>query len=139
MGSKRGTGRGSFIDSILEAVDTFYIDVLQQLKTWTVSAPKLRDEPETPGVPAALVSTALSSQDEPEPAISPKPERTGQELDRQAGSAWLADGQSDGVGSEPEHAAVGVGSPEESNSTERAYVPSTVAPADEHARVVPAG
>ncbi len=68
MGSKRGTGRGSFIDSVIDAVDAFYVTVLQHLRSWTAPPPKLREEPEAPGVPRALVSTALSSQDEPEPA-----------------------------------------------------------------------
>lgn len=64
MGSKRGTGRGSFIDSVVDAVDAFYVTILQHLRTWTAPPPKLREEPETPGVSPALVSTALSSQDE---------------------------------------------------------------------------
>ncbi len=70
LGAKRGTGRGSFIDSVIDAVDAFYIDILQQLKTWSAPPPKLREEPDSPGVPNALVSTALSSQDAPENAIT---------------------------------------------------------------------
>lgn len=66
LGTKRGTGRGSFIDSVITAVDAFYADVLQQLRNWSAPPPKLRDQPDTPGVPTALVSTALSSQDEPQ-------------------------------------------------------------------------
>ncbi len=66
MGAKRGTGKGSFIDSVIDSVDTFYSDVLRQLKTWTAPPPRLREEPEAPGEPQALVSTALSSQDEPD-------------------------------------------------------------------------
>ncbi|MCX6396709.1 MAG: hypothetical protein NTV23_09515 [Propionibacteriales bacterium] len=66
MGSKRGRGRGGFIDSVIDSVDDFYQQVLQQLKPWSAAPPKLRDEPELPtGVPASLVSTALSSQDDP--------------------------------------------------------------------------
>lgn len=69
LGTKRGRGRGSFIDSVLSAVDTFYAEVLQQLKAWSAAPPRLRPEPETVAseqsdVPAALVSTAYSSQDE---------------------------------------------------------------------------
>lgn len=63
LGSKRGRGRGSFIDSILDAVDGFYGDVLQHLKAWSAAPPKLREEPEPPTRPVALSSTALSSQD----------------------------------------------------------------------------
>jgi hypothetical protein len=68
MGTKRGTGRGSFIQSVLDAVDLFYGDVLQNLRAWSPSAPKLREEPDSPDVPTALVSTALSSQDQPNTA-----------------------------------------------------------------------
>jgi hypothetical protein len=67
MGSKRGRGRGSFIDSILDAVDAFYGDVVQNIKAWTAAPPKFRETPE-PTPPVALASTALSSQDGPEPA-----------------------------------------------------------------------
>jgi hypothetical protein len=67
MGSKRGRGRSSFIDSILDAVDTFYGDVVQNVKAWTAAPPKFRETPEPPP-PVALASTALSSQDGPEPA-----------------------------------------------------------------------
>jgi hypothetical protein len=69
LGQKRGTGRGAFIDSVLESVDAFYGSVIQSLRSWTAPAPKLRDEPEAEGVrPSALASAALSSQDQPEPA-----------------------------------------------------------------------
>ncbi len=64
LGTKRGRGRGAAIDSVLTAVDGFYGDVLQHLKAWTATPPKMRDPAETPSeTPAALVSTALSSQD----------------------------------------------------------------------------
>ena len=69
IGTKRGRGRGSFIDSVLEAIDSFYADVLQHLKAWSAAPPKLRPEAdaiatEQDDVPVALVSTALSSQDD---------------------------------------------------------------------------
>lgn len=67
MGTKRGRGRGSFIDSLIDALDTFYQEVGEQLKPWAAAPPKLRDDPRLPDdVPAALVSTAISSQDEPQ-------------------------------------------------------------------------
>ncbi len=69
-GSKRGRGRGSFIDSLLDAVDAFYGEVVQHIKAWTATPPKFRETPEPPP-PVALASTALSSQDGPEPAPSP--------------------------------------------------------------------
>jgi hypothetical protein len=72
LGQKRGRGRGSFIDSVLDAVDAFYGEVLQYLKAWSAAPPKLREEPEPPTRPVALSSTALSSQDgteEPTPVV----------------------------------------------------------------------
>jgi hypothetical protein len=75
MGSKRGRGRGGFIDSVLDAVDGFYSDVLQHLKAWSAAPPKMRDPAEVPPVtPASLTATALSSQDGPETAAAPAPE-----------------------------------------------------------------
>jgi hypothetical protein len=67
MGSKRGRGRGGFIDSVTGAVNDFYADVVQNLKSWQATAPKMRElGPEDTGeafVESELVSTALSSQD----------------------------------------------------------------------------
>lgn len=68
LGTKRGRGRGSFIDSVLTAVDSFYADVLGSLRAWAAAPPKLRAvHPEPPelddAVPAALASNDYSSQD----------------------------------------------------------------------------
>lgn len=79
LGSKRGRGRNAFIDSVLDAVDGFYADVLGALRAWSASPPRLRAaEPEAKGIdtetPASLSSTDYSSQDEPshtEPAPPP--------------------------------------------------------------------
>ncbi len=68
MGTKRARGRGSFIDSALEAVDSFYGDVMQSIKAWSAAPPKLREVTEQQPVPEVLTSTALSSQDGPEVA-----------------------------------------------------------------------
>jgi hypothetical protein len=70
MGTKRGRGRGCFIDSVLNGIDSFYADVLGSLRAWSAAPPKLRPvHPEPTGlddsVPAALVSTDFSSQDDP--------------------------------------------------------------------------
>lgn len=69
MGTKRGRGRGGFIDSVLDAIDTFYAEVVQDLKAWSAAPPKLRSETdivatEQEDVPEELVTTALSSQDD---------------------------------------------------------------------------
>ena len=69
LGTKRGRGRGAFIDSVLAGVDAFYADVLGDLKAWSAAPPKMR--PETPAAtddreptrPASLSSTDFSSQD----------------------------------------------------------------------------
>jgi len=71
MGTKRGRGRGSFIDSVLAASDTFYADVLQYLKAWSAAPPRLRPsgvQPEAePTKRPSLSSTDFSSQDGAEP------------------------------------------------------------------------
>ncbi|RLV55861.1 stress response protein [Aeromicrobium phragmitis] len=66
MGPKRGRGRGSFIDSVVETVDEFYGDVIQNIKPWSPSPPKMRPSPELDG--DTLSSTDLSSQDQ---AVAP--------------------------------------------------------------------
>lgn len=66
LGSKRGRGRGAFIDTVLDAVDEFYRDVVQHLKTWRAAPPKMRELPVTDVEPTPLASTALSSQDGPQ-------------------------------------------------------------------------
>lgn len=71
MGSKRGRGRGAFIDSVLDTLDGFYGDVVQNIKPWSPAPPKLRD-PVTPDPDSdGLSSTDLSSQDD-EAASSPR-------------------------------------------------------------------
>nr|WP_255668847.1 hypothetical protein [Aeromicrobium duanguangcaii] len=62
-GAKRGSGQGSFIDSVVKSVDQFYGDVMQNLKAWTPTAPRLR--PEVKGEEDGLRSVSLSSQDGP--------------------------------------------------------------------------
>ncbi len=42
IGTKRGQGRGSFVGSVLTLVDSFYIDVVQNLKPWSPPAPSVR-------------------------------------------------------------------------------------------------
>jgi hypothetical protein len=65
-GTKRGTGRGAFIDSVLTAIDDFYEQIIQNLKPWMPVPPRLRSpddiQPVEPVTPS-LVSTAISSQD----------------------------------------------------------------------------
>lgn len=72
LGTKRGRGRGSFIDSVLSIVDNFYVEVLGNLRAWSAAPPKLRPVSVEPAeiddtVLPALVSTDYSSQDGAEP------------------------------------------------------------------------
>ena len=72
LGSKRNAGRGSFIDSMLTAIDSSYTDIGQRLKTWTATPPRVRSEEEVeldPSVKSSLGSTALSSQDGDAPSL----------------------------------------------------------------------
>jgi hypothetical protein len=69
LGSKRGRGRGAFIDSVLTAIDAFYGEVLGSLRPWSAAPPKLRPSHPLPPdidetVPPRLVSGDYSSQDE---------------------------------------------------------------------------
>lgn len=66
LGAKRGRGRGAFIDSVLNNLDAFYGDVVQHIKPWTATPPKLR-EPDIPVErPPEITSTDISSQDGPD-------------------------------------------------------------------------
>jgi hypothetical protein len=73
-GTKRGTGRGAFIDSVVDSVDAFYEQVIQNLKPWMPAPPRLRSaediQPTEPVTPS-LVSAAISSQDGAETDAGP--------------------------------------------------------------------
>jgi hypothetical protein len=47
-GTARGQGRGSFVDSVLAAVDKFYSEVVQHIKPWAPTPPKIRDTDAAP-------------------------------------------------------------------------------------------
>lgn len=72
LGMKNGTGRGSFIDSMLGSIDDFYRDAVQDLKAWSAAPPKLREPLDQLPTGTSLDSNALSSQDDPstEPMVS---------------------------------------------------------------------
>lgn len=77
MGAKGARGQGSFIDSVLVAVDNFYGEILQGVKAWSARPPRMRDQADTAeiakdqDVAATLVSTAQSSQDGREESAPP--------------------------------------------------------------------
>jgi hypothetical protein len=73
LGAKRGRGRGSFIDSVLDAIDDTYREVGQRVKAWSAAPPRLRSEAEVEveeGIDSSLPSNAISSQDESSAAPS---------------------------------------------------------------------
>lgn len=76
MATKRGRGRGAFIDSALSAVDTFYGTVHGSLRAWAATPPRLRpSDPAIKGIDEtvvdALSSTDYSSQDEADHTSAP--------------------------------------------------------------------
>ena len=75
MGTKRGTGRAAFIDSVLSAVDGFYGGVLQALRPWAAKAPQLpkagKLATEEAGIDTTPPSTDLA--EEPEPGLLTPP------------------------------------------------------------------
>lgn len=62
-GTKRGAGRGGFIQSVIDLIDAFYETTVQNLKHWSAPAPRLRKSEMAESPASELVSTALSSQD----------------------------------------------------------------------------
>lgn len=61
-GTARGQGRGSFVNSVLEAIDKFYMDVVQRIKPWTASPPAAKSSPaEAEGDETAGTSDTLQS------------------------------------------------------------------------------
>ncbi len=41
-GTKRGQGRGSFVGSVLELTERFYVEIVQNIRPWSASAPKVK-------------------------------------------------------------------------------------------------
>jgi hypothetical protein len=66
LGAKRGRGQGSFVLESKNHANEFYRQVLQQLRAWSASAPKL-PEPETATLPS-------DASPEPPPFIAPERE-----------------------------------------------------------------
>jgi hypothetical protein len=82
LGTKRGTGKASFIDSVLASVDGFYEVVTQRIRPWQAKAPQLPKEGsavEAAGIdlttnePATEFSEPIDTLEEDEPdAATPK-------------------------------------------------------------------
>lgn len=84
MGVKRGRGRGGFIDSVLDLIDAFYADLVQNLKPWSAAPPRMREPVQVQDTSPQLVSTSLSSQDGPEEATDELGEGTTDQVSRPA-------------------------------------------------------
>jgi hypothetical protein len=79
LGTKRGVGRGGFIDSVLAALDGFYGTVVQQIRPWTAKAPQLPRASKTAVEEAGIdieppIRDLREVEDEPDAArMSPPP------------------------------------------------------------------
>jgi hypothetical protein len=62
LGTKRGAGRGGFIDSVLATIDGFYETVVQNLRAWSPRAPQLPAPPHTAAEGAGIVLTPPPSE-----------------------------------------------------------------------------
>ncbi|MBV8931734.1 MAG: hypothetical protein JO285_04135, partial [Kutzneria sp.] len=62
MGSKRGIGRNSFIDSVLTAVDSFHRDVVKELKAWSAPAPR-KDNATSGASEDPLAGSSMGTED----------------------------------------------------------------------------
>lgn len=60
---RRGRGHGCFIDSVLEAVDGYYAEVLGSLRAWSAAPPKLRPSNPAPPEVDDTLGTAIASGD----------------------------------------------------------------------------
>lgn len=56
IGLKRDSGRGSFADSVTATAQSFYGDVLQNLRLWKASPPKLKKAPESSEEAAEVIA-----------------------------------------------------------------------------------
>jgi hypothetical protein len=56
MGAKRDARRGSFVESVLNATEAFYGEVLQKLRPWKAAPPKLKKSVEPGESPEEAVA-----------------------------------------------------------------------------------
>jgi hypothetical protein len=59
MGLKRDSGRGSFVESVMNAAETFYGDVLQKLRPWKAAPPKLKKSAEKESPPETVIANQV--------------------------------------------------------------------------------
>jgi hypothetical protein len=77
LGTKRTTGRGAFIDSVLGAIDGFYEAVLQDLRPWVAKAPQVSKSGSVladAGIDTSVLPGAQPVDDELGPSdVEPRP------------------------------------------------------------------
>jgi hypothetical protein len=59
-GTKRGQGKGSFVSSVVSAIDRFYVEVVQHIKPWTQAPPKVKDDEPSPADQPVAAETATA-------------------------------------------------------------------------------
>jgi hypothetical protein len=64
MGLKRDSGKGSFVESVTATTERFYADVLQNLRAWKASPPKLRRAAETTDEAADVIAEMVGVEPE---------------------------------------------------------------------------
>jgi hypothetical protein len=64
MGLKRDVGRGSFVDSVMGSAQSFYGEVLQNLRVWKAAPPKLKKASEPGEESAAAVAELVGVESE---------------------------------------------------------------------------
>ncbi len=78
MGAKRDASRGSFVESVLTATETFYGDVLQRLRPWKAAPPKLKKAVEPEESPEEFVAEVVGVEPEQvAPIEQPDPRPSG--------------------------------------------------------------
>lgn len=91
LGTKRGVGRGGFIDSVLAAVYGFYATVVQQLRPWSAKAPQLPRTARTAVEEAAIdiEPPPLDLEEDDGPLVEASPPEVPEEADAVAGGVEL--------------------------------------------------
>lgn len=74
LGRKRGRGKGSFVTETMAQTIDFYREIVQDLRAWSPTAPKLRQEaPERPETPPSPEPPPFSDVDERDPGDASSP------------------------------------------------------------------
>lgn len=104
LGTKRGAGRGGFIDSVLAAIDGFYAAVVQQLRPWSTKAPQLPRAAKT-AVEEAGIDVQPPPRDlleDAEPGLDQPPTETIEPHAVREGVDHAEAGSDEGVGADPD-------------------------------------